>query len=391
MTMVDDERLRSLLAEMAGAVEVPETGAAKILAEARTPDRGDPVTTSTGPRRVRRRVVLVAAAAVALAGGITLADGLPGRSAVQPVAGSARSVGSGASAAPHGRAGPAAVGSVPRTSSSAGGTVGGSSSAGGGGTAAPGSNSPANPGPSPTPTPTPLPAGVVGQSAKVEATGTVALAVGRGALDQVVAKLTGLATGAGGFVAKSQLQVGSAGGPDPLYGTLVLQVPEPSFGTLLTQVQRVATVTSVTSNATDVTSQYVDLQARISALQASRQQYLTILSKAESIGDILSVQSQLDTIQSQIEELQGQLSVLDSQTTYGTVTVSLSGAGHPVPPPPPPRSGLTTAWHDSVGGFVSGVEWLIRVAGPTLFVLLFGAAVVVAGRWVWRASRRRLL
>jgi hypothetical protein len=150
-------------------------------------------------------------------------------------------------------------------------------------------------------------------------------------------------------------------------------------------------VSSVTSTSTDVTGQYVDLQARISALQASRQQYLTILSKAETIGDILAVQSQLDTIQSEIEQLQGQLNVLDSQTAYGTLTVSLSGSGHRPVPPPPPRSGLSSAWHDSVGGFVAGVEWLIRMAGPTLFVLLMVAALTIAARWAWRFSRRRLL
>ena len=46
-----------------------------------------------------------------------------------------------------------------------------------------------------------------------------------------------------------------------------------------------------------MTGQYVDLQARLTALEDSRQQYLTILAKATSIGDILSVQEQLDSIQ----------------------------------------------------------------------------------------------
>ena len=117
------------------------------------------------------------------------------------------------------------------------------------------------------------------------------------------------------------------------------------------------------------------------------------MSHASSIGDILAVQSQLDTLQSQIEQLQGQLNVLNSETTYGTLTIALSETGHAPPPPPVahPSSGLGRAWSAGVGGFVSGFEWLLRIAGPTLFVLLFLAAVAVLGRWAWRATRRRML
>jgi hypothetical protein len=231
----------------------------------------------------------------------------------------------------------------------------------------------------------------VGQSAKVVTTGSVDLAIGNGSLNSVVSKLTQLTVGDGGFVAKSQLQLGSVAAGSTSYGSLVLQVPQPLFNDLVKHVEEIGKVTSESSTSTDVTGQYVDLQARISALQASRQQYLTILSKATSIGDILSVQNQIDTIQGQIEQLQGQLDLLNSQTTYATLTVSLSQQGHPVPPPPPPSSGISRAWHDSVNGFTSGFEWLVRIAGRTLFVLVLLAALFVAGRWVWRTSRRRLL
>lgn len=236
-----------------------------------------------------------------------------------------------------------------------------------------------------------LPPGTVGQSAKVEANGSVDLTIGDGKLDSVLAKLTDLATSDGGFVASTQAQIGAGGSRSSSSGTVVLRVPQPTFGTMLTQVQRVGHATSVTTTATDVTGQYVDLQARITALQASRQQYLIIMAQATSIGDILAVQSQLDTLQSQIEQLQGQLDVLNNETTYGTLTVSLTEAGQRSIPPPQPSTGLGKAWHDGIGGFVTGFEWLIRIAGPALFALLCLAALTLAGRWAWRATRRRML
>ena len=97
-----------------------------------------------------------------------------------------------------------------------------------------------------------------------------------------------------------------------------------NFSAVLKQAQQYGKTSNVSTKATDVTGQYVDLQAQITALQASRQQYLTILAKATSIGDILAVQEQLDSIQSQIEQLQGQLQVLTSETSYSTLNVTVN-------------------------------------------------------------------
>jgi hypothetical protein len=217
------------------------------------------------------------------------------------------------------------------------------------------------------------------------------LTIGDGKLSSAMTRLTTLVAGFGGFVASSQSQLGPGDASSPSSGTIVLQVPESSFASLLAQVQKVGHATSVTTTSTDVTGQVVDLQARIDALQASRQQYLSILAKATTIGDILAVQSQLDSLQTQIEQLQGQLGVLNGETTYGTLTVSLAEAGRAPAPPSPPSSGLGKAWHDGVHGFVAGFDWLVRIAGPTLFVLLCLAVLAVLGRFGWRAVRRRML
>jgi hypothetical protein len=202
--------------------------------------------------------------------------------------------------------------------------------------------------------------------------------------------LSFVATANGGFVASSQTQAGSGAGGAP-YGSVTLQVPVSSFSDALRQAQRLGRTTDLETKATDVTGQYVDLQSRIAALEASRQQYLTIMAKATSVGDVLAVQSQLDGIQSQIEQLQGQLQVLTSETAYSTLTVMVDEGTPPPPPAPRPESGLSRAWHDSVHGFVGGVEGLIRGAGPALFGLLCLAALYFGGRAVWRRYQRHNL
>jgi hypothetical protein len=241
-----------------------------------------------------------------------------------------------------------------------------------------------------TPTTPTLPGGAVGQSAKIEQTGTLGLAVGRGRLARTMTQLSALAGAYGGFVANSQTQSGAGSGGAP-YGSVTLQLPVQSFSAALRQAQALGRTSGLTTKATDVTGQYVDLQSRITALQDSRQQYLTILAKATTVGDVLAVQEQLDGIQTQIEQLQGQLQVLSSETSYSTLTVTVNEGTPPPPPGPLPESGLVRAWHDSVGGFVAGVEGLVRLAGPVLFALACLGVLLVGGRVLWRRYQRHRL
>ncbi len=52
---------------------------------------------------------------------------------------------------------------------------------------------------------------------------------------------------------------------------------------------------------------------------------------------------------------------------------------------------MVRAWHDSIGGFVTGVEGLIRLAGPVLFALLCLGVLWVGGRVLWRRYQRHNL
>jgi hypothetical protein len=226
-------------------------------------------------------------------------------------------------------------------------------------------------------------------SLRVEEVGTIDLTIGGRQFQTTLTRLTAFATADGGFVSSTNAHMGTKKNGTFSTGSIVLQVPEHRFATLVDQVRHVGHATSVVTSANDVTGQYVDLQARISALQVSRTQYLTIMTRTNSINGILAVQSQLNSIQSQIEQLQGQLNLLNTETTYGTLSVALTQSGHVLVPLVHARTGFNKAWHDSITGFISGFEWLLRIAGPLLFALILLAVLSILGRFAWRASQRR--
>ena len=107
-------------------------------------------------------------------------------------------------------------------------------------------------------------------------------------------QLTDFATTDGGFVQSTQSHMGTKATHSYSTGSIVLQVPEHNFTMLVDQVRHAGMATSVVTSANDVTGQYVDLQARISALQVSRAQYLKIMTRTGTINGILQVQNQLN-------------------------------------------------------------------------------------------------
>src|SRR5690606_10566082 len=74
----------------------------------------------------------------------------------------------------------------------------------------------------------------------------------------------------------------------------------------------------------DVTAEYTDLQSSLRNLTAVEQQYLTLLSQAREVDDILLVQDRLNGVRGQIEQVQGRIKLLDNLADLATVRVSLS-------------------------------------------------------------------
>jgi hypothetical protein len=409
VTVLDDDRLASLFGGAAATFEVPGNGPGDIVARAmerganeHAPDdvesthdghEGDaadaPVGEPGSHGRLRQLVqvsgrhrLLAAAAVIVFLAVVAGVIGTLARGPAQPTRTAAPSV------APAIRPAPASTTTTTPVLSSNGSAHANASAPLSTGTSSSAPGTPSTPGAA-AGTPD-LPNGAVGQAARIEQTGSLTLTVGHGKLNRTVTELTALAGAYGGFVANSQTESGAATGRGPS-GSVTLQVPVQSFATVLQRTEALGKTSALTTTATDVSGQYVDLQARITALQASRQQYLTILAQATTVGDVLAVQEQIDALQSQIEQLQGQQQLLTSQTSYSRVTVTI-GEHTPAPSPGPlPESGLVRAWHASIGGFLTGVEGVIRLAGPVVFAVLLLGAVLAGGRTLWRRFQRRNL
>lgn len=225
--------------------------------------------------------------------------------------------------------------------------------------------------------------------AKVVKTGEIDLQIGKGQVAHTIDELTAIAVVDHGYVADSH----SSEGIDAS-GAVTMRVPVRWFEKALVDVRDLhgPKVMSQQSSGDDVTAKYVDLQARIHALEATRAAFERILGRATTIGETLDVQSRITSVQTQIEQLQGQVRVIDDQASYATLAVTLA---EPAPTAAASthhsRSGLGHAVSLSVSRFVNGIEAIISIIGPILLVLVIAAVLLLAGRFGYRRLRRQFV
>jgi hypothetical protein len=220
---------------------------------------------------------------------------------------------------------------------------------------------------------------------RIVKTGDLQLRVAKGSVQATMGRLSRLATTHGGYVAQSNTDTN----PTNPNGDISLRVPVSQFAATVELAQTYGHVESLSTEAKDVTGKYVDLNARMHALQRTRTTYLSILSRATTIGATLSVQQRIDDVQQQIDELHGEIKLLASQSSFSTLdvhvdqptTIAVTKAHHK-------RHGLAKAWHTSIHRFTRGIDAIVAAVGPLLLALLLIAIAYVAIRLGSRGIRR---
>jgi len=140
-------------------------------------------------------------------------------------------------------------------------------------------------------------------------------------VDAAAAQAIAFATGAGGFIG------GDNRTRDDLrsQGTLTLRVPAAKFTAMLDQLKTIGDEETRQVTAQDVTDQVVDVESRLQTAQASVDRIRALLAKAQTIGEITSLESELSRRESDLESLQARKRKLDGLTALSTITLVLLG------------------------------------------------------------------
>lgn len=105
--------------------------------------------------------------------------------------------------------------------------------------------------------------------------------------------------------------------------SLTLRVPESSYDAFVDTAEQAGSVTSKSESAEDVTTQYMDIEARLDNLTAQRTRLQELQASADNLTDLLQIESSLSDVQYQIESYQSQLNWYSQQVSYCTVNITL--------------------------------------------------------------------
>src|SRR5580692_1366592 len=181
---------------------------------------------------------------------------------------------------------------------------------------------------------------------------TAQLTVRAASVSSAAARAAQITEGVGGYVSNETTSA-DPDHPSQAIATVQLKIPVASYQFILGQLAGgLGTQLSLQEQAQDVTQQVADVNSQVASDQAAIVQLRALLSHAGSVGDLLSVQNQINTEESSLEAIQAQQRALTTQTAYATVTLTILGPKaqptvhhHKSSSSPSIGGGLRAGWH----------------------------------------------
>ncbi len=175
-----------------------------------------------------------------------------------------------------------------------------------------------------------------------------------------------------------------------------LRIPAENLDRFTSAVGELGTVSSYNESMNDVTEAYVDIESRISVLEAEEAALLSILGKAEDVNTMLSIRTRLLDVQSDLASLRAQKQSLEGRVAYSTVYLTLFEVSREVPVVEDPGffEEIGVSFSENlygIGQFFRGLlVWLIG-SSPVLILLGgVGVGLFFLIRALYRRSQRKL-
>jgi len=233
----------------------------------------------------------------------------------------------------------------------------------------------------PVPTAAPTTAGGAGQSVDTKIIRTADITLEVSNVTGATATVAAIGTGAGGYVSTTTIGTDYSGQP---YGSVVIRIPAANFDSTLSGVQALGTVRSLSTQGQDVTEEYVDVQAQITAYENQIAQYNHIMKNATNVEDVLAIQQQIDTVQTNLDRVNGRMKYLNSQVDYSTISVTLQ---EQAPVGGTQGHDFVSAINEGIAGFFGVIDAIIILVISVLPLVIIGC-IAYAGYRIWKGKKQ---
>ncbi|MBC8536004.1 DUF4349 domain-containing protein [Feifania hominis] len=208
--------------------------------------------------------------------------------------------------------------------------------------------------------------------------------------DEAVAAAKALLAELGGFVESSSTSSdvyypsdSDTAVPQNRYASFVYRVPQARFEEFMNSAGRIGNVVTSSSSAENITTQYLDTEARLKSLELQRDNLLAMMQKADRVEDMITIETRLSEVIYEIESYTSQLTNWQNQVDYSYVELNIREVvrysdrqsvtlsfGQRI------SNALRRSWNNFVDFLQDGVISLIGIF-PFLVLLAVAAVVVV--------------
>ncbi len=201
---------------------------------------------------------------------------------------------------------------------------------------------------------------------------------------QAMEAITQLAASHDGYVVSSSV----SGEEEGMRGWISIRVPDESFAQALASIRELAVrVEEESTSSQDVTEEYIDLGARLKNAEATEQEFLVLLDKAEDVEDILRIYESLSRVRQDIEQIKGRMQYLERTSSMSLISVYLR-------PEFSAQSTVPAGWN-VLQIFKSAARGLVitgQVLGTLAIWLLIFIPIwgTVLGIILWRRHKRKM-
>lgn len=148
------------------------------------------------------------------------------------------------------------------------------------------------------------------------------------AFDESLAALNALVERFGGWIQSSSINGSdyystSRGYTPTRSASYTLRIPSERFNELMSSLSELGNVPYNHTYTENVTAQYYDVQARLTAYTTQEARLLEMMELAETVSDVIIIEEKLTELRYEIESLQSTLNNWDRRVSYSTVNVYL--------------------------------------------------------------------
>ena len=199
-----------------------------------------------------------------------------------------------------------------------------------------------------------------------------------------------------GYIQEQNIRNGSAYSSSRYRSaSLTVRIPAEQLDTFTTSLTEFTNVVSSNRSAEDITLSYVDTETRITALETERDRLLELMEQAETMSDLLEIESRLTDVNYELERYGSRLRTMDNQVSYATIYLSVREVKEYTPVKEQTLwEKISSGFLDSLKGLGNGIvnffAWVV-IKLPYLVVyglILWGLGILIR-RWRRRRAAKK--